>query len=207
MSEPILMALVQLFAIVAASVKQQVSDNTRNILESYLRQHLNNQELEEYLKLFDELMFFHQPDENEIQDADVSKKIELICLKIQKQLTSLDRLIVFVKFLEFLDELTGDEGGKAAVESKLADKYSLVFKKIFNPPDQEFRDQRAFITNPFSGDIRSERLLIINSGPTPAAGLYKHIQRERLDGQILILYVPSVRTMICRYTGKDEYCD
>ena len=204
MSEPILMALVQFFAIVAASVKQQVSDNTRKILESYLRQHLNNQELDGYLKLFDELVFFHQPDETEIQDSDVSEKIESICLKIQKQLTSLDRLIVFIKFLEFLDELVRNTDGTAGVESDLAGRYIQVFKKVFNPPEQEFRDQRAFIANPFSGELHKEHLLVIDSGASPELSLIKHLQREHLDGQILLLYVPSVRTMICRYLGKDE---
>ena len=204
MSEPILMALVQLFAIVAASVKQQVSDNTRKILESYLRQHLNNQELNEYLKLFDELMFFHQPDEREVQDSDVSEKIKSICLKIQKQLTSLDRLIVFIKFLEFMDELARNADGTAVVESDLADRYIQVFKNVFNPPEQEFRDQRAFIADPFSGELNKEHLLVIDSEVSPERSPVKHLQREHLDGQILILYVPSVRTMICRYLGKDE---
>jgi len=204
MSEPILMALIQLFAIVAASVKQHVSDNTRKILESYLRQHLNNQELDEYLKLFDELVFFHQPDETEIHEPDVSEKIEAICLKIQKQLTSLDRLIVFIKFLEFIDELERETNGTTAVESDMAGKYIQVFKKVFNPQEQEFRDQRAFIANHLSGELHKEHLLVIDSGASYETNAFKHIQREHLDGQILILFVPSVRTMICRYLGKDE---
>jgi hypothetical protein len=81
MSEPILMALVQLFAIVAASVKKQLSANTRTILESYLDQHLKNAELTEYLMLFDELVVFHQPDEDvpEGESLDVSGKIRTIC--------------------------------------------------------------------------------------------------------------------------------
>ncbi|MCX6268791.1 MAG: ATP-binding cassette domain-containing protein [Bacteroidetes bacterium] len=189
---------------IAASLKQQVSENTRRILESYLRQHLNNQELDEYLKLFDELVFFHQPDESDIQNPDVSAKIESICLKIQKQLPSLDRLIVFVNFLEFLDELARSNDGTAAVQSDLAGKYILIFKKVFNPPDQEFHDQCAFIASPFSKELHQEHLLVIDSGSQPETSVSKHIQREHLDGQILILYVPSVRTMICRYLGKDE---
>jgi ABC-type multidrug transport system ATPase subunit len=204
MSEPILMALVQLFAIVAASVKQHISDNTRKILESYLRQHLNSQELDEYLKLFDELVFFHQPDDKEKQESDVSPQIEKICQKIQKQLTSLDRLIVFLKFLEFLDELSRDHDGNAAVESALAARYILVFKKVFNPAEQEFRDQRSFIANPYSPELHQEHLLVIDPGEPSGTDRFRHLQRENLDGRLLFLYVPSVRTLICRYLGKDE---
>jgi hypothetical protein len=104
MSEPILMALVQLFAIVAASVKKDVSGNSRTILESYLRQHLNASELNEYLKLFDELLFFHQPEDEEEVLMDVSDQIAGICLKVNKGLHQRDKILVFIKFIEFLDE-------------------------------------------------------------------------------------------------------
>ena len=101
MSEPILMALVQLFAIVAASVKKNISENSRKILESYLSQHLNNQELEEYLKLFDELLMFHLPEQEEMEPGEAYDKITAICSRIKNNLTAQDRIIVFIKFLEF----------------------------------------------------------------------------------------------------------
>ena len=206
MSEPILMALVQLFAIVAASVKKQVSANTRTILESYLRQHLNNQELDEYLKLFDELMFFHQPDDEITEGGglDVSDKIRNICQKIQNQLTSKDRLIVFYNFLEFLDELARDQEEKPVVGAPLAEKYILVFKEVFNPPEQEYCNARAFIFDPFGKTMNQEHLLVIDALPDNPQHPFKHITREHLDGKIIILYVASVRTMICRYLGNDE---
>lgn len=206
MSEPILMALVQLFAIVAASLKKQVSGNSRTILESYLRQHLNNRELEEYLKLFDELLFFHQPadDDTDKSSAGVSDKIRKICEKIQKDLAARDRLIVFIKFLEFLDVLSSDDTGKPAVESSLAEKYMHVFRDSFNQPAQEYQNTRNFIFNPFGGNIQKDHLLVIDNDDSHAARGFRHIRRENLDGSVIILYVDSVRTMICRYLGSDE---
>lgn len=206
MSEFILMALVQLFAIVSASVKKKISDSSRTILESYLRQHLNNQELDEYLKLFDVLNSFHQRDEK-ISDSveyDVSDKIKGICEKIRKQLPAKDRLILFIKFLEFIDELSRNDAKKKAIRSKLSEKYLLVFKDVFGLPDQEFQDSRAFIFHPFSGEVKQEHMLVIDKLAEPENFGYKHFHREHLNGQILILYVPSVRTMICRYIGTDE---
>ncbi|MEI7983288.1 MAG: ATP-binding cassette domain-containing protein, partial [Bacteroidota bacterium] len=206
MSEPILMALVQLFAIVAASLKKQVSANTRTILESYLRQHLNSQELEEYLKLFDELLFFHQPDDETAEGGgiDVTDKIRAICRKIQNHLTSKDRLIVFIKFLEFLDELGREKEEKPVVEGQLAEKYILVFKEVFGQPDQEYRNARAFIFDPFGSDMQPQHLLVVDSLPDQTGMHNKHITRDRLDGKMIFLYIPSVRTMICRYLGNDE---
>ncbi|MFH1936382.1 MAG: hypothetical protein ABIK52_02315 [Bacteroidota bacterium] len=45
MSEPILMALVQLFAIVAASGHQANRESTRTIIGSFLKSHLSSQDL------------------------------------------------------------------------------------------------------------------------------------------------------------------
>ena len=204
MSEPILMALVQLFALVAASVKRKVSENTRKILESYLRQHLNMQELGEYLMLFDEWMRFLQPEDEAIQNPDISDKIESICQKIQKQITAQDRLIVFIKFLEFMEELAIHENGKQTMEINLMSKYIQVFKNVFNPPEQEFLDARAFISDPFAKEMNLEHLLVIDDETGNVFRGFKHLQREHLNGQILILFVPSVRTLICRYAGHDE---
>jgi len=206
MSEPILMALVQLFAIVAASVKKQVSVNTRTILESYLRQHLNIHELEEYLKLFDELVYFHQSGETlrESEEQVIPEKIRSICQKIQKQLNAKDRLIVFIKFLEFFEELVQDSTGKSALENTLAEKCMLVFKSVFNPPEQEYHNSRAFVFDPFGEEMNKEALLVISNQPAPIQKGFKNIFREHLDGKILILYVPSVRSFVCRYVGKDD---
>jgi len=207
MSEPILMALVQLFAIVAASIKKQASANTRTILASYLKQHLNSRELEEYLKLFDELVIFHQPEEisGESRDSDVPEKIRSICLKIQKQLNAKDRLIVFIKFLEFFEELGQEPAGKPVfIENTLAEKCITVFKSVFNPPDLEYHNSRAFIFDPFGEEMQKESLLIISNQKVPIQKGSKNICREHLDGIILILYVPSIRSFVCRYLGKDE---
>ncbi len=206
MSEPILMALVQLFAIVAASTKKQVTSNARIILSSYLQQHLNNQELEEYLKLFDELVFFHQPPEevNDESAVDVSDKIRTICQKIQNQLTARDRLLVFVKFLEFLNELSREEEQKPVVENQKIDQYLQIFREVFNQPEQEFRNTKTFIENPLGEGCRHEHLLVIDQDPGSPDLPFKHITRDHLDGKMLFLYFPSVRTILCRYLGPTE---
>jgi len=204
MSEPILMALVQLFAIIAASVKKHASENSRKILESYLRQHLNAQELSEYLMLFDELLSFHQPDEGDIRGSEVLEKTQAICQKIKKQLAAQDRQIVFIKFLEFLNELAYENDEKLNPEDEKLIGYLKIFKASFNSPDQEFNDAVAFIIDPLGPEIHSDHLLIISDTNTPIPAGKKQLHREHLDGMLLILFVPSIRTMICRYLGNDE---
>ena len=54
MSERILKALMQLFAIIAKV--DGVTNSGRNIVQSFLKQHLNQELVDEYLKLFDEFV-------------------------------------------------------------------------------------------------------------------------------------------------------
>lgn len=197
------MALVQLFATVAATARKQVSDNSRFILESYLRDQLNTQELDEYLKLFDELLFFHRPDEDFPSEVavDISPKISVICQKISRDLPFLDRLIVFIKFIEFVDEISRNETGSGLKENTLMMKYASVLKSSFNISEHEFNNALDFILDPFGGDSPCQDMLVIDdqggsSGP-------RHIYREHMDGCIVVLYFPSARRFFARYLGKD----
>ncbi len=54
MSERILKALMQLFSIVADA--EDISNNSRRIVESFLIQQLNKQLVDEYLTLYDEFI-------------------------------------------------------------------------------------------------------------------------------------------------------
>lgn len=204
MSEPILMALVQLFAIVAASVKKQVSGDSRRILESYLGQHLHTRELDEYLKLFDELLLFHRNEEESTETQDVSDKISSICLKIRKQLTAQERMIVFIKFLEFTGELRDPDNGSPAIGTELSDRYAELFRTGFNLGEAEFEDAVHFINDPVSGKIRSGHLLLVSQDPHPSLPGTFHLTRDHLDGMVLVLFIPAIRTLIARYLGGDE---
>jgi len=204
MSEPILMALLQLFAIVAASAGKQVTENARKILESYLDQHLNAQELEEYLKLFDELLLFHTPEEGMNPDGEILEKTKAICNRVRKQLTSRDRQIVFIKFLEFLDALSREKDGRPATPDRRFLEYLEVFKAAFNPPGQEFDNAIAFVTDPTGPSMHPAHLLVVGRADPGIPGQVKVIQRDNLDGHLFILHLPSIRTLIGRYVGNDD---
>jgi ABC-type multidrug transport system ATPase subunit len=204
MSEPILMALVQLFAIVSVSFKNQRSDRSRAILASYLRQHLNNVELDEYLKLFDELISFHIDEDGSpmTEASEVPGKIRQICERIQKQLAARDRLIVFIKFLEFIDQ--SQRAGTETHTNALIDACLDIFKEVFNFSDAEFMEAKAFVFSDSLQGSNPEHLLVIGNSSEAALPGIRYISRERLHGQILVLYIPSVRVLICRYTGSEE---
>jgi ABC-type multidrug transport system ATPase subunit len=204
MTEPILMALVQLFAVIAATAGKEASENSRTILESYLREHLNNQELEEYLKLFDELLFFHQPDEEAAGSNPevVQNKISSLAHNIASDLPNSDRLIVFIKFTEFLADIYRNEGRGGAAEKIEKLGYTLILRTAFNIPESEYRNALNFILDPLGPGIPVQNLLLIDSEKSEETA-FKHIEREHLGGRIVVLYFPSIRSFFMRYLGTD----
>ena len=205
MSEPILMALVQLFAIIASSGKKNLSGNARNTVISYLQQHLNNLELEEYIKLYDELVLFHTPDDDqEPALQDVSNKIVTLGQKINLGLQQRDKIIVFIKFLEFLQEIRNIQSPGDPDPGEAENKYITTIGSCFKLTEPEFLESRAFILDPYSNSISKENLLVIDTIKPEESQREKHIYRELLDGAILILHIPSIKAFICRYLGHDD---
>lgn len=198
MSEPILIALVQLFALIPAALGMKKPGNARRILESYLSEHLRNQELEEYLLLFDELYEFHR--ENDGNTEHSTKNIQEICLRIQKQLSAKDRLLVFVKFLEFIAALSaGNEDTNQEIPSRFH-PYFQIFKEVFSIRDTEYQAALSFVL----ADSLSAQDAVITISQEATGQKNRHILWGKLQGEIRILNLPSVGMLIGRYSGKDE---
>ena len=116
MSERILSALMQLFAIIAqvddsieAGEESSInSPNGRRIIESFLRTELSSQLIEHYLRLFDEhLNTLHSKQKK--KDADKKRnslnsvKVLKICSAINEELRQKQKLIVLIRIFEFIN--------------------------------------------------------------------------------------------------------
>ena len=99
MSERILKALMQLFAIIAKVDMEEVdgggfkiSGGGRDIVRLFLRQELNQELVNEYIKLFDEYLTVHQgkskkKDSGRKRTSVNSVKVLRICTQINEELT------------------------------------------------------------------------------------------------------------------------
>ena len=111
MSEPILNALLQLFAIIANVSEDGVSFKARNIVKSYLYQHLNTNLIDKYLNLFDDYLQLHQDPEaffganaSSQETITDTQKVTSICEGINKVLLQREKFIVFLRLVEFINE-------------------------------------------------------------------------------------------------------
>ena len=105
MSEEILKALTQLFAIFS---KQDggVSEEERNFVIGYFNQELDQDSIKEYLDLFDTLTEYNkeggEKKEKKLTSVKDSVRTLGICKKINKTLTQKQKIVVLFKIMELI---------------------------------------------------------------------------------------------------------
>ena len=105
MSERILRALMQMFAIIAKV--DGINNTGRQIVQSFLKQQLNLEQVETYLKIFDEYLESHQNASKKKEGAAKrtslnSVKVLRICTQINQELEQPQKVIVLIRLLEFI---------------------------------------------------------------------------------------------------------
>ena len=146
MSERILKALMQLFSIVSEA--NEISDNSRVIVESFLKQQLNQQLVDEYLALYDEYIAVKtQKSDSEKKRKRTSVnsvKVLLICTQINEELAQKQKIIVLVRLLEFIYVT------KTPSEQEM--EFVITVSETFNIPKVEFDLCHQFIKNGENAD-------------------------------------------------------
>src|ERR1700746_2253728 len=105
MSERILRALMQLFAIIARV--DGITNTGRNIVHSFLKQQLNQEVVDQCLALFDEYLESHhsvskKKDGSAKRTSLNSVKVLKICTEINQELEQPQKVIVLIRLLEFI---------------------------------------------------------------------------------------------------------
>lgn len=203
MNESILNALLRLFAIIAnVDEKEGISFRGRNIVKSYLSQHLNSKLTKKYLRLFDHYI------KSNIQDTSVysvsvkgsdkefnTTLVSKICDEVSRSLIQREKFIIFIRLFEFINE---DE---VMTERELM--FVRFVAKSFNIKDAVFDITKAFIIDPFSGEVDKKELLVVGKEEFIGQSGIKCIFREDLDGNIVFLYHEPTQTFVFKYSGEN----
>ena len=204
MSESILKALMQLFAIIATANQEGVNDKSRSLVESYLKLMLSSEQVSEYLLLFDKYVEERGGGVKK-DDAQQSRKrtslnsvkVLRICEQINGELKQDQKLLVLLQLLEFI-----------CFDANITEQ-ELDFVKtvsdIFNIPEDEYHNCYAFTLNPKVEDIpHKENILVLDKNDESPNLEVKHLKFKELDGRILILFLPSINTYAFRYVGETD---
>ncbi|MDH4092571.1 MAG: ATP-binding cassette domain-containing protein [Cyclobacteriaceae bacterium] len=197
MSEELLKAILQLFAIVS---RERVTDAERNNIKDFLSLHLNRDATNYYLKLFDEFAQSHEIDSRqELSNVDVETqvfvddwaKIMKIVKQVNQALTMQQKIILIVKIIELVfadDEISERQG-------------NLIFYigQALKLEKADVDTLQSFVTGHDIDELASKNVLVIDEGSGEYPGP-RIIERD-LTGLIAILHLPDSDIYLIKYLG------
>jgi len=204
MSERILKALMQLFAIISPPESNQ--SERRKIVEVFLQKQLNKQLAQEYIRIFDDYYIQYQEkykDQGKLRKSTSSSSVKLlvICAQINNELTQRQKFTLMVLLLSFIKSGHIEQ----SVISKFEQDFVEAVAHAFNFEPGEFQKTLQFVILPVEGIPESSDLLLIN-GHKEKVRSCRHLYREGMCNNLAVLYVRSVDMYICRYEGiRDLY--
>lgn len=201
MSEEILKALMQLFAIIAKQ-DEGVEMKEREYVINFLTQQLNEEAVKEYLALFDSYAGLDKLDENpeennkkKLTSVKDSVRILGICKKINKTLTQEQKVVVLVRLFELVN-----------ADRKFSDQRMAIINtvaEVFNLSKEEFQSIEDFVVRSQPALLDQSNILVIADNDVQNSKS-KFIHTEKLEGNIFILRVPSVELYFLKYTGHED---
>ncbi|MGB1103386.1 MAG: ATP-binding cassette domain-containing protein [Crocinitomicaceae bacterium] len=207
MSQRILKALMQLFAIIARVDEEIDIQNPstqgagRKIVQSFLREELGSAAVEEYLKLFDQFLISYQgkstkKDGRRKKTSVHSVKVLRICTQINEELAQRQKMIVLVRILEFINanDFVADQERE----------FAQTVADTFNVSMDEYKKILEFAEAPIDKIIDDSNLLYITSNKEEQFENAKHIYSEGIEGQIRVIKIESVNFHFFKYMGKSE---
>lgn len=200
MSEKILNALMQLFAIIARPDSSK--SDRRTVVESFLKRQLNHELVEEYLGVFDEYYTLHQEKQKEsskrvLRISSSSVRVLKICTAINEELVQPQKIIVLIQLLEFVKS---DSQGISDQEMQFINTVA----ETFNVPEEEYQEIKDYVLFTFDEKPDSSLILLIDSNKDYSYKKIKHIYVDGLQGHIRVLHVPSTKMYFIRYMGENE---
>ena len=199
MSERILRALMQMFAIIAKV--DGISNTGRSIVESFLKQQLNKEQVEKYLVIFDEFIEAQQAgskkkDGSAKRTSLNSVKVLKICTQINQELEQPQKVIVLIRLLEFIyssDEISEQEN-----------EFVITVADTFNISNDEFGQLRAFVEDTAEKIPNTPHILVINNKENGYNNACKHIYCDALTSDVRVIQIDSVGMYALRIYGNIE---
>jgi len=200
MSEKILKALMQLFAIIGNIEKDGI--HGRNTVEFFLRQQLNKELVKAYLKIYDD---YYASFTNEAEGDKKRKKtsvsavkVIVICRQINEALTQKQKMLVLIRLIEFVK--SNNEIGE------LESEFISTVSSEFNIPDDEYLLLVSFILNDNPDLIpdSNEILVISNTKSGNKDQHVKHLFAEGLGSVIHVMRIKSTGMYLMNGYGNQE---
>lgn len=206
MSEEILRALMQLFAIITKQ-DEGASKDEREFVDRFLRQQLSSEVVKDYLSLYDSFLMGDTQQEEKAGEEGAKKKLTnvkdsvrtlSICKKINKTLTQKQKVIVLIRLYELINSSQGTTPQRMQIIDTVA--------TVFNIEQEEYKLIEKFSLSQYPSrelDIANV-LLVIPGHEKPLYQNAKSIVSESLVGDMAIVHINSVDMFFLKYIGSSD---
>ncbi len=192
MSEPLLKAIIQLFAIVAK--EDEVTIQEREQIEAFLLDHLNKNAVDRYLTEFDDYCNTIITN-NEVDTAEEHERINRLCNHINQELTQKQKVVIVLELM-----------GIILADGHISEREDELVKTIgasFNVSDEDITSIKIFVTGESPEELDHKKILIINDQEYQKKG-FQHLRREGLKGFLSILHLELADTYFIKYLGPSD---
>lgn len=215
MSEEILKALMQLFAIISKQ-DDGISASIRNYVENFLRFQIAEDKVEEYLFMFDDLLVDKEKpssdNHSEFSATLTNEEVEIkkpkltsmkdsvktlaLCKKINKTLAHKQKIVVLTRLWELL-----------RAEQQFTSQRIQIINTValaFNIAKTEYEEIELFCTKS-DDNWQSDNILYIKNIASDTERISKRlIDSDGLHGCLTIIRIPSAELYFVKYDGKNE---
>ncbi len=211
MREPVLLALIHIFAILSQVNPGGITSRGRKIFRGYLRRYLNQELEEEYYKIFETTHEFYSEELSSLDDEELKDETSLItfqitniCRQIRKGLFLEERMIVFLQLLEFVYE----DREVTSQERKIID----IVAQTFGIPEKEYTNSIAFMLGTRMDLMTPESVILVEgqgkekkfSDSFENKNKWNKLTVNGLDGSLFVFHIESIHILLFTYQGDQS---
>ncbi|MEJ7643573.1 MAG: ATP-binding cassette domain-containing protein [Chryseolinea sp.] len=197
MSEEILKALTQLFAIIT---KQDggVTEGERQFVINFFQTELDRDSVKEYVELYDQFSGYgKEEDPGKVKLTSVKDSVKTlgICKKINKTLTQKQKVVVLIKLLELV----------ATDKNFTPQRMEIIntASSVFNIEQDEYQLIESFVITAETSSLNYSDILIMDSSDAPVGRQNKHVHGH-IGGNLIFMRVRSVEMYFTKYLGEES---
>jgi ABC transport system ATP-binding/permease protein len=191
MSEPVLKALIKLFALVAR--EDEVTHQERQQILAFLNDHLSTKQVESYIQLFDKLS--NEP-RQKTELADEKSLITKIANEINQELTQKQKSVIMMELvvLVFADDTV----------SNREEELIQTIAKAFNINKEEADTIKKFVFGQDAQTLDNPAILVATNQTQNSAALSQHKEVAGLNGLLVFLYLENAEMFFFKYLGNGD---
>ncbi len=192
MNESALNALINLFAIFSTKGGKNYEE-AKGILQEYLIIRLGIRNPEEYLSLFYEIFDLYSFDASLLTNEKTQELVTRICTQVKSKIHQSDQVIILLHFLELaMDDLI-----------EMDESLYKTAADIFEIEERDFKLFKTFIFCENPEDLNEKGFLLVNNQPDSKSENLLHLQKDDLNGNLLVFHLPESKQFLFKYYGTD----